>query len=204
MADIIFEAPNSAFRRYAEQADGTHAEVMALPADLMTDGNGAYRRLRVDSGQTGFFAGREAMTFQRFDISTGTNRIIKLVSPVDFVIQTIGAALLVGKLDIELRSGGTEGGTFNVPLTVSRTNTMSSAPAYTPQITLASGGTHTGGNTLGVLLLDAGSQLQHLQEFVANNELPVGLAAGTYYVHLINTDGSDAEGVFRIRWEERP
>ena len=63
-----------------DMGDGTHAErVEAYPPKvLMTDGNGTYARMRVDVGQTGFFAGREARTFHEFAIPTGQSQIIKV------------------------------------------------------------------------------------------------------------------------------
>lgn len=204
MSDIIFEAPNSAFRRYAEQPDGTHAEVMALPADLMTDGNGASRRLRVDVGQTGFFAGREAYTFYEFSIPSGQTRTIKVVAPLNVIVQTFGASLNIASLDVKLYAGGTEGGTFNTPLPVFRTNQMSTAPAYTPQVTMAAGGTHAGGTLMNLLQLDAGNSQNRAEEVIINTENPVGFSPGTYYIQLVNTDGATATGVFRARWEERP
>lgn len=204
MADIIFEAPVNAMRRFAEQADGTHAEVVMLPSDLMTDDNGPNRRLRVDVGQTGFFAGREAYTFYKFTIASGATQVIKAVAPVNTIVEIFGADLLLASLDIELRSGGTEGGSFSTALPVFRTNEMTEAPVYTPQVGMAVGGTHTGGTLHYVLQLVAGAPLNQAHSQTINSENPVGFPAGTYYIKLINTNGADAKGVFRARWEERP
>lgn len=45
---------------------------VSLPLDLMTDGgDGQNRRLRVDDGQTGFFAGREFRMYREFTGSLG-------------------------------------------------------------------------------------------------------------------------------------
>lgn len=189
-----------------DRQDGTYAERIEAypPKVLMTDSDGSYARLRVDVGQTGFWAGREAATFLKFDIPTATTQVIKVVAPLNTVVQILGASLILGIVEIELVQGGTEGGAFSTPLPVYRTNVMTTASAYTPQVTMATGGTHTGGTVLNMLILNAGSPAAQAHEVVASNDLPFGFAAGTYYIRIVNVDGSNAKGVFRARWEERP
>jgi hypothetical protein len=186
--------------------DGTYAErVEAYPPKvLMTDDDGDYARMRVDVGQTGFFAGREARAFYEFSIASGATEVIKVVSPVDTILQTFGVDLDLAELRVELVSGGTEGGTFSTALPILSTNTMSSASAYTPQITMNRGGTHTGGTLLDLLIAIAGEKLQKSTSIQVSENLPLGFAAGTFYIRLINTDGATATGIFRARWEERP
>ena len=174
--------------------------------DLMTDGGyGDYRRLRVDVGQTGFFAGREFRTVYEFSIATGASQVIKIVSSCDTIIQMFGADLQTAKLRVELLFGGTEGGTFATALSIFKTNTMSSSSNYVKQVTMTTGGTHTGGTLVDLLLLKSGDGTSASKDTItsATESLPVGFPAGTYYVRLINTDGATATGVFRARWEER-
>lgn len=194
------------YRRLIDMQDDTHAEQVLAhpPVALLTDENGPYARLRVDTGQTGFFAGREAYTFYKYSIPTATSQVIKIVSSMDTILQMFGANLNAAALDIELVMGGTEGGTFGTALPILKTNTMSTASAYTPSTTMAIGGTHTGGTVVNVLQLIAGSPANQAVEQTATNDLPFGFPAGTYYIRLINTDGATATGVFRARWEERP
>lgn len=189
-----------------DRQDGTYAERVEAypPAKLMTDGDGDYARIRVDTGQTGFFAGREASTFLKFDIPTGTTQVIKVVAPTDTIVQIFGASLILAALEIELVQGGTEGGTFSASLPILKTNQMSTASNYTPQVTMTTGGTHTGGTVLNVIQLLAGTPANQATEQAATNELPLGFPAGTYYIRLVNTDGGNAQGIFRARWEERP
>jgi hypothetical protein len=189
-----------------DRQDGTFAERVEAypPAKLMTDGDGDNARLRVDVAQTGFFAGREAFTFIRFDIPADTTQIIKVVAPINTIVQLFGASLILAGLDIELVQGGTEGGTFGTPLPILKTNQMSTAPAYSPQVTMATGGTHTGGTILNAIQLLAGTPANQAIEQVVTNELPFGFPAGTYYIRLVNTNGANAKGIFRARWEERP
>lgn len=189
-----------------DMGDGTHAErVEAYPPKvLMTDGNGTFARIRVDVGQTGFFAGREARTFYEFSVPTGQTRVIKVVAPINTIIQNFGGELHLSEMRIELRYGGTEGGTFATSLPIFKTNTMSSASTYTPQITMTTGGTHTGGTTVDLIHLFSGTPANKAIDTTATEEQPQGFAAGTYYIHLINIDGATATGIFRARWEERP
>jgi hypothetical protein len=175
-----------------------------LEPRYMTDGNGPYARLRVDVGQTGFFAGREAFIFHEFSIASGASRVIKVVAPCDTIVQTFAVELDLAAIRVELVVGGTEGGTFSSSIPVFKTNNMSTASAYTPQITMAYGGTHTGGTVVDVLTAVSGSNANKAVAASATEEKPVGFAAGTYYIRLINTDGATASGIFRARWEERP
>lgn len=206
MANVNWRFWQDITKLLVDRQDGTYAERIEAypPKVLMTDGDGPYARIRVDTGQTGFFAGREATTFLKFDIPTATTQVIKVVSPLNTIVQILGASLILGIVEIELVVGGAEGGTFSTSLPVNRTNAMTTASAYAPQVTMATGGTHTGGTVLNVLQLNAGSPINQAQEVVASNDLPFGFAAGTYYLRIVNIDGSNAKGVFRARWEERP
>ena len=105
---------------------------------------------------------------------------------------------------MELVIGGTEGGTFNTALPIFKTNTMSTASAYTPQVTMTRGGTHTGGTVVDLLTAVSGPNPNKSVASSASENLPQGFAAGTFYIKLINTDGATATGIFRARWEERP
>ena len=189
-----------------DRQDGTYAERVEAypPAKLMTDGDGEYARLRVDSGQTGFFAGREARTFYEFSIPTGSSQVIKVVSPVNTIVQLFGIELDLAALRLELVVGGTEGGTFGSPLPVFKTNTMSTQSGYLPQATMATGGTHTGGTVVDLLTAISGANANKSTSQSVSENLPNAFSAGTFYIRLINTDGATAKGIFRARWEERP
>lgn len=204
--NIKFPYWNGLLKLLVDMGDTTHAErVEAYPPKvLMTDSNGTYARMRVDVGQTGFFAGREARTFYEFSIPTGQEIVIKVVAPINTIVQNFGGELHLAEMRIELRYGGTEGGTFGTNLPIFKTNTMSSASAYTPQITMATGGTHTGGTTVDLIHLVSGANTNKAIDTTATDEQPQGFAPGTYYIHLINIDGATATGIFRARWEERP
>lgn len=196
-------------RKLVDMLDGFYEErVVAIPPyDLLTDGGtGSYRRLRVDVGQTGFFAGREFRTIHEFSIATGASEVIKVVAPCNTIVQMFAAELQTAKLRVELLFGGTESGTFSNALSIFKTNTMSTSSNYVRQVSMMTGGTHIGGTLVDLLLLKSGDGTSESKDVLttATEALPVGFPAGTYYIRLINTDGATATGVFRARWEERP
>jgi hypothetical protein len=206
MSNVKWPFWKDLFKLLVDRGDGTHAERVEAypPAKLMTDSDGPYARMRVDVGQTGFFAGREARTYYEFTIASGASQVIKVVSPINTLIQTFAVELELAEIRVELVVGGTEGGTFNTPLPIFKTNTMTTASSYTPQVTMTRGGTHTGGTVVDLLTAVSGSNANKSVASSASENLPQGFPAGTYYIRLINTDGNNAVGIFRARWEERP
>lgn len=189
-----------------DRQDGTYAERIEAypPVKFVTDADGDYARLRVDVGQTGFFAGREARTFYQFEIASGATQVIKVVSSTDTIVQSFSVELDLAEIRVELVVGGTEGGTFNTPLPIFKTNTMSTASDYTPQVTMNRGGTHTGGTVVDLLVSISGANANKSVSQSASENQPQGFSAGTFYIRLTNTDGNIAKGIFRARWEERP
>ena len=206
MGDITYRGNMNKEMRLIDMGDGSWCERVEAhpPIKLMTDDNGPYSRVRVDVGQTGFFAGREARTFYEFSIASGATQVIKVVAPVDTIVQTFAVELELAQIRLELVIGGTEGGTFNTALPIFKTNTMSTASNYTPQVTMNRGGTHTGGTVVDLLTAISGANPNKSVASGASENLPQGFAAGTFYIRLINTDGATASGIFRARWEERP
>lgn len=204
--NVKFPFWQNLFKMLVDRGDGTHAERVEAypPSKLMTDGDGDYARIRVDVAQTGFFAGREARTFYEFSIASGETQVIKVVSPTNTIVQVFSVELELASIRVELVSGGTEGGTFNTALPIFKTNTMSTASSYTPQVTMNRGGTHTGGTVVDLLTAVSGPNPNKSVASSASENLPQGFSAGTFYIRLINTDGATATGIFRARWEERP
>lgn len=206
MSNIRFPFWQEVRKLLVDRQDGTYAERVEAypPAKLMTDGDGDFARLRVDAGNTAFFAGREARTFYQFSIPNRQSQVIKVVSLTDTIVQSLVLELDLASLRLELVVGGTEGGTFATPLPIFKTNTMSTASNYVPQVTMNRGGTHTGGTVVDVLTAISGANENKSVSQTATENLPQGFAAGTFYIRLINTDGATAIGIFRARWEERP
>jgi hypothetical protein len=206
VSDIKWRFWQDITKRLVDRNDGTWAErVEAYPPKvLMTDSDGAYARMRVDVGQTGFFAGREARTFYEFSIASGARQVIKVVAPTDTVVQQLSIDLYLAEIRLELVVGGTEGGTFATPLPIFKTNTMSTASNYSPQVTMNRGGTHTGGTVVDLIQTVTDTNPNKATPAGASEDSPQGFYAGTFYIRLINTDGATATGIFRARWEERP
>jgi hypothetical protein len=211
MADLLylFNRGKGLIKRWVDMLDGTWSEqVLAHPPfDLLTDGGtGPNRRIRVDVGQTGFFGGREFRTFRRLNITAGTSVVVKAVVPVDIVLFGLEANIYQGLLDIETVVGGTEGGTFSETLPIFPRNTMSERPAplYTPVVTLAAGGTHTGGTVLDPLIVKAADNSNFAASVGLASSDERGVGAGTYYFRLSAVSGQgDVLGTFKARWEER-
>ena len=206
MANVKWRFWQDITKLLVDRLDGTWAErVEAYPPKvLMTDGDGPHARMRVDVGQTGFFAGREFRTFYEFSIASGATRVIKVVAPINTIVQTFGVELDLAELRVELRGGGTEGGTFSTALPVIPANAMTTTSGYAAQVTMQTGGTHTGGTVYDLLKLYSGANENKAVATTATEDLPQGFPAGTYYITLQNTDGATATGIFRARWEERP
>lgn len=184
---------------YMLNADGTMS--MGLPRKLYTDSDGNYARLRVDVGQTGFFAGREFYTFYDFSVPNGQLRVIRINASVDTFLQEFGVELDTSKLQMELYSGGTATGPLDTVLPVIKTNQTASVSNYVSQITMIDNGTGFSGGTM-ANLFRADSSAKGVAGMGSDN--PFGFPIGTYHIVLRNVGGTAAAGIFRARWEERP
>ena len=202
----VFFAWQEMKKLLVDMQDGTHAErVEAYPPKvLMTDGNGAYARLRVDVGQTGFFAGREFRILEELSIASGATQVLKIVSPINSILYAFGVELTLSQLRVELVAGGTESGTFNGPITPFKTNQMTTASDYVHQVTFATGGGHTGGTVIDAFDIVSGSNVNKAIVQQVDENQPLGFGAGTYYIRMHNTDGATANGFLKLRYEERP
>lgn len=181
--------------------------VSSPPSDLLTDGGfGPNRRLRVDFGQTGFFAGREFRTFREFSIAAGVPLVLKFVVPVNVILQQQGLELDSGSLRITNSVAGTPGGVFSETLPVIGKNNMSERPLplYAPQVVITAGGTITGATALDVhraVAATATAQQSTVGNVVGDER---GIAANTYHVSYENLGVGVATGTLWFIWEERP
>ena len=202
----VFFAWQELKKLLVDMQDGTHAERIEAypPKVLMTDGNGSYARLRVDVGQTGFFAGREFRVLEELSIASGATQVLKIVSPIDSILYAFGVELTLSQLRVELVAGGTESGTFNGAITPLKTNQMTTASSYASQVTFATGGSHTGGTVIDAFDIVSGSNVNKAIVQQVDENQPLGFSAGTYYIRMHNTDGATANGFLKLRYEERP
>lgn len=176
-----------------------------LPSDVWTSTEEGYRRLRVDSGQTSFFTGRQFRTFKEFSIPSGQTYVVKVVVPVNSVLFEQGIELDAGSIRITNATTGTPGGAFSDVLPVIGKNNMSSRPTplYSSQLTWTGGGTHTGGFVFDVhrvVASTATAQQTTIGNVVGDER---GVAVGTYYVRYENFGAGAATGTFWFFWEER-
>lgn len=212
MADIIqpFSWSRSFSMRLTDRLDGTHALVIIAqpPANMLTGGtSGVNPRLRVEEGDHNFFAKQQFRTFHRISIAAGSEIIIKVVVPVNVILRSVNFTIVNGQIDVETKVGGTEGGVFATPLPIFNRNNMTEGPA-TPanQLLLTTGGTHTGGLVLDVLVGKAGSGAAvNVQTIGVTQGDERGIAPNTYYYRVqAIAGGGTVEGVLHAWWEERP
>ena len=209
MADKEFRVQFDTLKKLIDMMDGTYSErvISHPPFDLLTDGGtGPSRRLRVDIGQTGFFAGREFRTFREFSIAAGATLVLKIVVPLNAILLEQSIELDSGSIRITNAAAGTEGGTFAESLPIIGKNNMTERPApfYTPVITFSAGGTHTGGFVFDihrVVASNATAQQATVGRTVGDER---GIAPNTYYVRYENFGSGSATGTFWFIWEERP
>ncbi|WP_338807649.1 hypothetical protein V8U11_15995 [Pseudomonas chlororaphis] len=177
-----------------------------LSPDLYTSGVEGFRRLRVDSGQTGFFEGREFRTFFELNIPTGQSAYVRFVSPIDFIIFEQSVTLDAGAIKFTALTGATPAGTWATALPVIGKNRMVSrkAPYYTPVVALHTGGTTTGGTIVELFRVVAANATAQQQTVLGAASTERGLPAGTYYLRFENIGNAAATGVYSLIWEERP
>ncbi len=177
------------------------------PLRLLTDkGTGPNARLRVDVGQTGFFAGKEFRTFREFNIAAGQSLVLKFAVPINVILEQQGIELDSGSLRITNSVGGTPGGTFSETLPVIGKNNMTERPTpfYTPQVVVTAGGTITGATALDihrVVAATATAQQSTVGNMVGDER---GIAVNTYHVEHANFGSGPATGTLWFIWEERP
>lgn len=178
-----------------------------FPDVLVSGGglNGITPRVKVDVGQTGFYAGREFRSFRELSIAASGSLVIRVTAAVNTIVFGLEVTINTGELRLESVTGGTPGGTFNQSLPVIARNSMTDTPVYAAQNTLAAGGTHTGGTLLDVILLKTNNNTNQANTIGGTSGDERGVAPAVFYQRFTNLSATDAiTGVWRLRWEERP
>lgn len=179
--------------------------------DLLTDGGyGASRRLRVDVGQTGFFAGRMFRDFMRGVIPVaGPSVQFRFVAPIDFILFTQALELTQGALQLEIYTGATPSGawTAQTPIGVNRMAERPQ-PYYAAQCKVETGGNFSGGTLVDSMYVRTSAQNSTASN-VGGSSSERGLPAGTYYGRLSTLTGGltvndAAQYIYQLIWEERP
>lgn len=183
-----------------DRGDGTHAERVEAypPRVLMTDGDGPFARLRVDVGQTGFWAGRMFRTFQKLEIPSTGVVTIRATVPVNIVLHDTSFFVEGSSIEMQLRVGGTAAGPWT-PLPVIRVNTQTTAPLLANNVTLDYDGAHTGGTMIDLIRIPAGNKSSNISAASAER----GVGPGTYYYVITNIGNQLATVVFSGIFEER-
>lgn len=200
MPNINWKFWQDKFKLLVDRGDGTHAERVEAypPVKLMTDNDGDYARLRVDTSQTAFWAGREFRTFQKLSIPSSGQTTIRATVPINIVLYETSWSTDGATIEVELRVGGTPGDVWT-PMPVLRKNTMTTAPVIGNQVTLAYDGAHTGGTVIDLVRVPAGNKLSNTSNVASER----GVAPGTYYYVITNLGNQTATVVFNGMWEER-
>lgn len=185
---------------------------MSAHIPLLTDRQGPSQRLRVDPGQTGFFAGRMFRSFVNLVIPVAGPAVsFKFVSPVDFILWSQVLTLTQGAIQLDVYAGATEATAFSTSLPIIGVNRMSERPQpyYTPLVTISSGGTFTGGTLVDTMLVNSGSNLGNSASQNTGGETTErGLPAGTYFGTFSTLAGGiapvdAAHLLYSLTWEER-
>lgn len=185
------------------------------PLSLMTDnGIGQSARLRVDNGQTGFFARRMWSLNYEFASTNpiaATPLVFKFVLPTSFIIHDHSLSVDQGGLTLRTYSAdqGVAGGTFSTSHVPRSENTMTEHEAYAFQATIASGGTFTptpGEAPITPLRVRTAGATAQQSSVGASAVSEKGRSPGTYYAVLARMAGvsGDCTGVYSIVIEERP
>lgn len=178
--------------------------IPGTPQQILTGDSWDTARLRVDVGQTGFWEGREFRLNEPIDTSSATF-VIKVVSPIDFVLQLQRLVSETGKIEMRAyrSSGGVEGGTFSASPYYSNNNQMSDAPSYSGQVQVLTGGTFTPADIDSqkeMIVAKAATATAQVQSVGGTSAKERGLPAETYY--LVFTGGG--VGIYDLILEERP
>lgn len=184
-----------------------------FPHDMYTSDSEGFRRLRVDTGQTGLFEGREFRSFFEFNIPAGNVQVLKVVSPIDFMLFEQTLAVDSGSIRFQALVGATEVATFNTALPIIGKNRMlqRKSPYYEPVITITThaapvllGSGVTGGTVVENSRVVAANATAQQQTVSGGAQSERGLPPGTYYLRLHNFGSGAATGVYSLFWEERP
>lgn len=158
--------------------------------------------LVVDNDTGGFASGRQ-FRFNFPLVIAGADIVIKFTSPVDFVLRKQSFSCIEGGYEFNAYRLGTEGGVFTSAPFYSN-NFQSDAPAYTPQVTIESGGTFTpSGPSVELVQIKTASATAQQSSVGGAAEGQRGLPAGTYYLVFSELSGAGATGIYNLIFDER-
>lgn len=182
-----------------------------VPAvDVYTDKHGPSQRLRVDPGQTGFFAGRMFRTFAQGVMPVAGPPVqFRFTSPVDFIVWLNKLDVTQGAVQLDVYAGATSSGTWEA-MPVIPLNSMASRPQpyYTPVCLPETGGNFSGGMLIDPMKLRASSANNSANnvggEFSERGRPPSVLHARLSTLAGGLTVNDPAQWIWNMSWEERP
>ena len=180
---------------------GSHL-VTIYPYQSLIVGDASPDFMRVEAGEKAWHDRQIFRTFHKFAIATGTSQVIRATVPGNIILRSVILNLVRTEILLETVVGGTPAGVFGTPLPTFNLNNTSGAVVPASTVTLDTGGTHTGGTTLDLLWGKSGTNAQFAVSVGAMENDRRGVGPGTYYFRLVNTDGAQADGVFKATWEE--
>lgn len=168
---------------------------------LITSSDKETCRIRTDESQTSFWEGREFRLVEPIDGSL----VIKVSAACDFIVRYQDLVVQDGELIMLAyrASDGVESGTFTDSYYQVGNNLMSTAPSYTQQVKMQTGGSFTPTNASlyrDKLHAKTATSTAHQSSVGTPSVKERGLPSGDYY--LVFSGGG--EGDFYLVIEERP
>ena len=182
---------------------GQHS-VVDIPRDFYTSTLENYRRIRVDTGQTSFFLGKQFRSYRDFTLSAAEVRYFRFTSLTDFVLFDQTLSVSGGSVRLSVWTGATASGTWT-PIPVIGKNRMSSIPQppYVTGVTFETGGTFTGGTEVEAIRLVSATATAQQSTVGASAGDERGLPASVFYIKIEATNSTPTV-LYSLFWEERP
>lgn len=187
------------------------AKTIEFPPDMYTSVTEGFRRLRVDPGQTGFFSGKMFNVQLSGVIPTaGPAVYFRFTAPVDFILWTQSLELTQGAVELEVFTGATPAGAWtSIPVEGVNSQANRPLPLYTPQCSIATGGSFTGGTRIGPKMQLRTASGNNRTSNVGGLRSERGRPAGVYYGRIQTLTGGlnvndAAQYLYDLEWEERP
>lgn len=189
--------------------DVTEGYFPGIPVDVLTSsGTPGVRRVQVDIGQTGFFAGREFRSFRELAI-TATPLVVRVIVPAGLkgiILQDVQLSCYQGSIQMRSYRVATPGGSWaSVP--VWPNNGIPDVAGYVGQVTVEQGGTITSPSQQSdTIVAYANETGKSSTTTVSGLHGERGLPPGTYYLEFSRLSDTtvDGLGIFSAIWEERP
>lgn len=216
MSDYLRRLFGGPTRKEIDMHDGSFAErvMAAFEQRLLTDGGfGASARLRVDQGQTGFFAGKMFRSYISAVLDKGgaTPLYARFTSPIDFILWSQELTCTQGAVQFQAFLAPTFSGNWTQrPIIGINRMAARPTPYYVSPITLEVGttGTFTGGTEVDLMQIRTASTNGQASN-TGGSKSERGLPAGTYGLKFSILPGGlavndNAQMIYDLGWEDRP